>query len=292
MEQPSQSSLVKSVRLPAHSCNSHCHIVGPFDRFPLVERQKNPPSEATKEDLFRLHDDLGIQRTVIVESVVHGFNHDIAIDAIKQRPADTLAVALVEPDIDPKELLALTKMGFRGARFHLVKHMRECVDFDVIREFAQKAADANWHIQLHLHGDELLECAREIPKLPVPVVIDHMAYPNAALGVKQPEFQCLMDIMEALNIWVKVSGCDRATRAGPPYYDVVPFAAALVERYPDRVLWGTDWPHLQITPPSDDYILVDFMSRIAPSEESRIKLLVDNPDRLYGFNALAKGISI
>ena len=291
MEQLSQSSTFRSVKLPALSCNSHCHIIGPFARFPLVVGHINPPPEAPKEELFTLHDDLGIQRTVIVESVVHGFNHDIAIDAISIRPTDTLAVALVKPEIDLNQLLALTKKGFRGARFHLVKQMRECVEFRVIREFSKKAADADWHIQLHLHGDELIEFAHEIPKLPVQVIIDHMAYPNAALGVNQPEFQCLMDLMEAPNVWVKVSGCDRATRAGPPYDDVVPFGAALVERYPDRVLWGTDWPHLQITPPSDDYILVDFIAKIAPSEESRIKLLVDNPDRLYGFKALANGAS-
>jgi 2-pyrone-4,6-dicarboxylate lactonase len=271
------------LKLPPDACDAHVHVFGPRARFPFADGRTYTPSDATKEMLFALHARLGIEHCVIVQPNCHGFDNSVTEDAIAATGQAYKGVALVPTSVSNTEMKRLSAAGLCGARFHYMKHLAEGAPIDEAIALGKRLADIGWHLQIHMEADLIAELAPAILRSAVPVVIDHMGRIDASLGLDQPAFTALLRFMGNKNIWMKVSGADRASRQGPPYGDAVPFARKLVAEFGDRVVWGTDWPHPNHTHKPDDGMLVDILTEIAPSEAARQALLVDNPQRFYRF---------
>jgi 2-pyrone-4,6-dicarboxylate lactonase len=273
--------------LPRGACDAHFHVVGPGARFPFAPGRKTIPADAPKEALFALHDFLGIERGVIVNTAMHGADNAVTLDALAARPGRYCAEALVPLDITDFELKRLGAAGFCGARFHYMNHLAHSAPIDDVIAFGKRLADIGWHLQIHMEPELIGDYAAAIRRSATPVIIDHMGRIDASLGLEQPAFQNLLRLLEDENIWVKVSGCDRASQAGPPYADAAPFARKLVAEFGDRAVWGTDWPHPNHQPPiPDDGELVDLLAEIAPTPQALQALMVDNPQRFYHFPPL------
>ena len=272
------------LKLPKGACDSHFHVFGPQARFPYAdERSYTPPADAPKEKLFALHQHLGIERGVVVQSAVHALDNSASADLIAARPQAYRGIALVRSDIDEGELQRLNRQGFCGARFHFMKHLASGATIDEIMALAKRLAAVGWHLQIHMESSVIGDMAGALARSPVPIVVDHMGRIDASLGLEQRGFLDLLALMKNKHVWVKVSGSERASRQGSPWRDAVPFARKLVAEHGDRALWGTDWPHPNLKEVPDDGVLVDLLAEIAPSEAQRKALLVDNPQRLYGF---------
>ncbi len=279
MAEPSKPKLT----LPRGACDAHVHVFGPRARFPFADGRSYTPSDATKEMLFALHALLGIEHCVIVQPNCHGPDNRVTEDAIAASGQSYKGVALVRTDVSNAELKRLAAAGLTGARFHYMGHLAKGPPIDEVIAFAKRLADIGWHLQIHGEANILADMAPTLKRSPVPVMIDHIGRVDASLGLDQPAFRALLALMQDKNVWIKVSGCDRATRQGPPYADSMPFARKLVAEFGDRVVWGTDWPHPNHTHKPDDGQLVDLIAEIAPSEAARQALLVDNPQRFYNF---------
>lgn len=273
--------------LPPLSCNAHCHVFGPEGRFPYAPDSKPPLADAPKEALFALNDRLGLARCVIVQSKVHGYDNSATEDAILARPDTYRGVALLRADIPDAELRRLDAAGFRAVRFNYMPHLGEGEPLENVLTLARRIAPLGWHLQIH--GDPagvLLDVAPRLLEGPVPVVIDHIGRIDARLGPDHPHFIALRRVMSKPNCWVKVSGIDRITAAGPPYADAIPFARVLVTEFPDRVVWGNDWPHPNHQGPiPDDQALTRHIHEIASDPAALQAMMVDNPARLYRFGA-------
>jgi 2-pyrone-4,6-dicarboxylate lactonase len=268
--------------LPSGSCDAHCHVFGPAARFPFSPTRKYEPEDSPKETLTALHHRLGVDRAVIVQASAHGTDNRAMLDALAWRPDAYRGVAIIDRDIEDRSLQQMQQAGVRGIRFNFVKSLGGYPDPDEFRASVDRAAHLGWHVVLHLKGDDLLALHDEIARLPVPFVIDHMGRVDAALGVEQPAFAALLALVRRDNAWVKLSGAERMTVA--PYDDAMPFARALLEAAPDRVLWGTDFPHPNLADPVSEEALVQLIPRFAFTAEDRERLLVTNPATLYGFS--------
>ena len=272
------------LRLPERACDTHFHVFGPRNRFPFAEdRSYTPAGDAPKETLFKLHRHLGIERGVVVQSAAHGMDNAAAADLIAAGKGNYLGVALVPTDIDREALFELDEQGFRGARFHYMSHLGAGSSIEDVIAFAETLGDLGWHLQIHLDSRRIEELAPALKRSPVPVVIDHMGRIDASLGLEQKPFQQLLRLMDDRRFWVKVSGCERASKQRAPWSDAIPFARKLVAEFGDRTLWGTDWPHPNLNEVPDDGLMVDLIAEIAPGEAERQALLADNPERFYGF---------
>ncbi len=270
--------------LPARACDSHCHVFGPARVFPFAENSPFRPADAPKEKLFALHALLGIERCVIVQSTCHGYDNSVVADALAAKNGTYLGVALVPTDVPDAELRRLHAQGFRGARFNFMKHLGGGARIDDVVLLGNRLADLGWHLQVHFASALIHELAPALRRSAVPVVIDHMGRVDAALGLDQPDFRQLLELMEDDRFWVKVSGSERSSHLKAPYPDAVPFAKKLVAEFGERTLWGTDWPHPNLAGDiPDDGLLVDLLAEIASGEAQRRALLVDNPQRLYRF---------
>jgi 2-pyrone-4,6-dicarboxylate lactonase len=219
----------------------------------------------------------------VVQSAAHGMDNSAAADLIASGKGNYLGVALVPTDIDRDALFRLDEQGFRGARFHYMPHLGAASPIEEVLEFAETLSDLGWHLQIHLDSKLIEPLAPALKRSPVPVVIDHMARIDASLGLEQKPFQELLRLMQDRKFWVKVSGCERASRQGAPWKDAIPFAQKLVAEFGERTLWGSDWPHPNLEEVPDDGLLVELIGEIAPTEAQREALLVDNPQRFYGF---------
>ncbi|MEI4470120.1 amidohydrolase family protein [Frigidibacter sp. MR17.24] len=282
------SPRMTAVTLPRGATDCHCHVFGPQAVFPYAASSGFKPADAPKEALFALHDRMGIERCVIVQSGCHGFDNSVVADAIAARPGRYLGIALAPPDIATEALRRLDAQGFRGLRFNYMSHLAPGADGAALRALAPRLADLGWHLQLHMEAGLIEAMTPDLVDLPVPVVIDHIGRIDASQGRDQPEFEALLRLLDHDHLWCKVSGSERASRAEPPYDDAVPFAREVVERHPDRVVWGTDWPHPNYrAAPPDDGDLFDLLPRIAPGPGQLQALMVDNPARLYGFKETA-----
>lgn len=270
------------LRLPAGACDAHCHVFGPAARFPFAPERTYTPVDAPKEALFVLHKKLGIERSVLVQASCHGTDNSAMLDMMAASGGRYRGIAMVPRDVPEAELTRLHEAGVRGVRFNFVTHLGQDADVDRVRTVVEKIAPMGWHAVVHFDADRLETLAPIFASLDLPLVIDHMGRVDASKGLEQPAFRMLLDLLEDDKFWVKVCGSERITRQGPPYDDAVPFARMLVERFPDRTLWGTDWPHPNIKKDMpDDGALVDLLSRIAPDEAALRRLVVDNPTRLY-----------
>jgi 2-pyrone-4,6-dicarboxylate lactonase len=277
--------------LPAGSVDAHCHVFGPAAEFPFAPQRKYTPCDASKAQLFALRDHLGFARNVIVQATCHGADNRALADACRASDGRARGVATVRRDIGDAELQSLHDAGVRGVRFNFVRRLVDFTPRDELVEIAARIAPLGWHVVVYFEAQDLPELWDFFTALPTTVVVDHMGRPDVGLPVDGPQFERFMALMrEHSNIWTKVSCPERLSHSGPPalngeqaaYRDVVPFARRLIEAYPDRVLWGTDWPHPNLKDHMpDDGLLVDFIPHIAVTAELQRKLLVDNPMRLY-----------
>ena len=271
-------------RVPAGAVDAHCHVFGPAAQFPYAPERKYTPCDASKDQLFALRDFLGFERNVIVQATCHGTDNRALVDALQHSGGRARGVATVSRDVTEAELRAMHEAGVRGTRFNFVRRLVDFTPREVLSEIAHRIAPLGWHVVIYFEAQDLPELWDFFTALPTTVVVDHMGRPDVSKPVDGPEFALFMRMLaEHPNIWSKVSCPERLSKSGPPRYDdVVPFARRIVETFPDRVLWGTDWPHPNMkSHMPDDGLLVDYVQRIASTPELQRKLLVDNPMRLY-----------
>lgn len=277
--------------LPPGSVDAHCHVFGPGAQFPYAPERKYTPCDASKEQLFALRDHLGFARNVIVQATCHGADNSAMVDAVRASQGRARGVATVRPGVSDDELRRLDEAGVRGVRFNFVKRLVDVLPMDGLKQVADQIAPLGWHIVIYFEAQDLPELADFFLGLPVPLVVDHMGRPDVTQDVDGLEFAGFLDLLRAKDdIWCKVTCPERLSASGPPaldgqraaYRDVVPFARRVVQEFPDRVLWGTDWPHPNLTDHMpDDGLLVDWIPSIAPTPAEQRALLVDNPMRLY-----------
>jgi len=268
---------------PPGAVDAHCHVFGPADKFPYAPKRKYTPCDAPKEKLFALRDFLGFERNVIVQAACHGQDNAALVDALKNSGDLARGVAVVAPNISDKELQDMHDAGVRAVRFNFLKRLVDHTPKAVFLEIANRVAKLGWHIVVYFEAADFEELIPFLKQLPGIVVIDHMGRPDVGKGVDHQDFQRFVTFMaENDTIWTKVTCPERLSLTGPDYSDVIPFGKLLVEKFPDRVLWGTDWPHPNMKSHiPDDGMLVDIIPRIAPDAKLQQTLLVDNPMRLY-----------
>lgn len=277
--------------LPQGAVDAHCHVFGPGDVFPYAPERKYTPCDAGKEKLFALRDLLGFERNVIVQATCHGADNRALVDALQAAGNKARGVATVKADVSEEELQRLHAAGVRGVRFNFVKRLVDTAPVEALRTIAEKIAPLGWHIVIYFEAKDLAEYYDFFTSLPTTVVVDHMGRPDVSQPAHGGDFELFVKLMrENENFWSKLSCPERLSNTGPraldgeqnAYTDVVPFARRLMQEFPDRVLFGTDWPHPNLKDHMpDDGLLVDWVAQIAPTEAERQKLLVDNPMRLY-----------
>ena len=285
--------------VPPGSVDAHCHVFGPGERFPYAAERKYTPCDASRDQLFALRDHLGFARNVVVQATCHGTDNRAMVDALKHSGGLARGIATVKRTVTDHELHYMHECGVRGVRFNFVRRLVDFTPRDELLEIATRIAPLGWHVVIYFEAVDLPELWDFFTALPTTVVVDHMGRPDVRQPVDGPEFELFVRLMlEHGNVWSKVICPERLSVSGPPalpgqvsgeqaadrppYRDVVPFARRIVEAFPDRVLWGTDWPHPNLKEHMpDDGLLVDFIPHIATTPELQKKLLVDNPMRLY-----------
>lgn len=278
---PDPSPITPSVKLPAGACDSHCHIFGPGDEFPYHPNRSYTPPDAGKEKLKALHDHLGIDRAVIVHASCHGPYMDATLDAIASSGDKYRGTSIVESSITDAELRRLHEGGIRAARFNFVKHLESVPTPEELTRMADRVKEMGWHLVVHLDAVDITELSPLLLGLSVPFVIDHMARVKASEGLGQVPFKTLLELMQHESAWVKICGGERVSSSEPPFHDAIPFAQALIAAAPDRVLWGTDWPHPNVRIMPNDGELVNLFGEYTSDPAVQKKILIDNPDRLY-----------
>jgi 2-pyrone-4,6-dicarboxylate lactonase len=267
---------------PPGAVDAHCHVFGPTAQFPFSAKAKYLPEDAGPDQLFALRDHLGFARNVIVQASCHGTDNAATLDAIAKSGGMARGVAVVDPAISDAEFQALHDGGIRGVRFNFLKRLVDHAPKDQFLEVASRLP-AGWHVVIYFEADILEEMRAFIDAVPVPVVIDHMGRPDVSQGFDGPDMKAFRTLLDSRpDIWFKATCPDRLDAGGDPWRDFAATVRPLVEAYPDRALWGTDWPHPNMeTNIPDDGHLVDMIPQIAVTKALQQKLLVDNPVRLY-----------
>lgn len=270
-------------RPPPLACDAHCHVFGPATKFPYAPNAAYVPADAPFESLQKLHAVLGLQRAVIVHASCHGPDMRVTLDAIARSGGRYRGTAIIDETYGDKEFKRMHDGGIRGVRFNFVKHLGGRPDMDFFKRTVERVKAMDWHLVLHLDANDLIDFKDLFMKLPVPMVIDHMGRVKASDGLDQPPFKLLLEFMKNENCWVKVCGAERVSSKGPPFTDAIPFAQALIRAAPERVLWGTDWPHPNVKWMPNDGDLMDLFATMVPEPSMQARILVDNPARLYDF---------
>ncbi|MGW3653472.1 amidohydrolase family protein [Streptomyces sp. NPDC000878] len=283
---PHPAPRTPDLRLPPDSCDAHCHIFGPADVFPYAPERTFTPYDAPKEQLHALHRHLGLTRAVVVQSSCHGYDHRVLLDALAAGAGRLRGVALVGERTSRAEVEELHRAGVRAFRLNFLPHLRTPPTRAEIDAILERVEGLGWAAQLHVRGEEIAVLESLVRTLPGRVVVDHIGRVDLAAGRDGPALRSLRALLDTGQVWVKVSGVDRVSRQGPPYADAVDLAASLVAHAPERVVWGTDYPHVNIVGDApDDGLLVDLVERIAPDPAHLRRLMVDNPAELYDFPA-------
>ena len=276
--------------LPVGAVDAHCHVFGPSAEFPFAPERKYTPCDASKDQLFALRDQLGISRNVIVQATCHGADNTAMVDAVQAAGDRARGIATVRPDVTDTELHRLDAAGVRGVRFNFVKRLVDASPTEDLATIAKKIAPLGWHVVIYFEAADLADLQDFFTALPVPLVVDHMGRPDVTQSVDGPEFDRFLRFVDRGDVWVKVSCPERLSVTGPKalngeqhaYTDVVPYARRMIEEFPEAVLWGTDWPHPNLTDHMpDDGLLVDYLPQIAVTPQQQQQLLVTNPMRLY-----------
>ena len=270
--------------LPPGAVDAHCHIFGPGDVFPYAAERRYTPCDAPKEKLWAVRDYLGLERNVIVQATCHGTDNRALLDALNNSAGRARGVASVQKTVTDETLQSLHDTGVRGVRFNFVTRLVDTLPHETLAEIAERISPLGWHTVIYFESPELAQLYNFFSSLPGIVVVDHMGRPDVNMPVDGAEFELYLKLLtDNDNFYSKVSCLERISNLGPPEYsDVLPFAKAVIEAFPDRVLWGTDWPHPNMkTHMPDDGKLVDIIPLIAPTSALQQKLLVDNPMNLY-----------
>ncbi|MEU1159393.1 amidohydrolase family protein [Streptomyces sp. NPDC005921] len=282
---PHPAPRAPKLRLPPGSCDAHCHIFGPAGRFPYAPERTFTPLDAPKEQLRALHAHLGLTRAVVVQSSCHGHDHRVLLDALAAGGGRVRGVALIGETTSRAEVEELHRAGVRAFRLNFLPHLRSRPTNAEIDAVLERVDGLGWAAQLHVRGDDLPGLTDVVRALPGRVVIDHMGRVDLTAGRDTPATRTLRTLLDTGDVWVKVSGVDRLSPQGPPFTDAVTLAASLVAHAPERVVWGTDYPHVNITgDPPDDGLLVDLLEHIAPEPALLQRLLVTNPAELFDFD--------
>jgi 2-pyrone-4,6-dicarboxylate lactonase len=277
---------------PANSCDTHFHVFGPPEQFPFLSTHEYTPPAAPLEHYRKMIDIIGIERAVVVQPSVHGLDNSATLDAIKNSGGKFRGVGRIDDQTPKNELKRLHEGGIRGVRFNLLDRPRGNVKLDVLDRCVEYVAGLGWSVDLHIDMKNLIAQEQRIRKMATPVVIDHIARVKPNEGLSQPGFQLLVELAKLEHVWIKVSGADKIcntrvhTYFGLPFVEVIPYARAVIAAAPERVLWGTDWPHSNNFAPGhtpNDGDLIDLLAEFAPDEATRRRILVDNPAALYGF---------
>jgi 2-pyrone-4,6-dicarboxylate lactonase len=278
-------------RVPAGAVDAHCHVFGPGAEFPYAPERKYTPCDAGKAVLFALRDHLGFSRNVVVQATCHGADNRAMVDACLSSGGKARGIATVRRDVTDTELNRLNQADVRGVRFNFVKRLVDFTPKEELMEIAGRVAKLGWHVVIYFEAVDLPELWDFFTAIPTTVVVDHMGRPDVTKPIDGPEFSLFLKFMrEHQNVWSNVSRPERLSHSGPlalnceqnAYRDVVPFAKRVVDEFPDRVLWGTDWPHPNLKDHMpDDGLLVDFIPHIATTPELQRKLLLENAMRLY-----------
>jgi predicted TIM-barrel fold metal-dependent hydrolase len=269
-------------KLLAGATDAHCHVFGPGARFPYAPNRRYTPEDAPKEMLRALHDHLGISRAVIVQASCHGTDNAAMMDCLASDTKRYRGVAIVDDSFSDADFDRLHAGGVRGVRFNFVKHLGGTPDMAVFHRVMDRVKDRGWHVVLHVDAPSIIPLSDMIKKLPLTFVIDHMGRVPGKDGVDQPPLKALLELAKLPNGWVKVCGSERISF--PPYAEAVPIARAILAVAPERVLWGTDFPHPNATHEADEADLVDLVPQFTSDAVAQRRLLVDNPARLYGFD--------
>lgn len=275
------------ITLPKGAIDTHVHVFEPS--YPLSPgRGYNPPT-STLQDLKHLHATLGIERVVFTQPSVYGIDNAAILDAMgalnRETPNRARAVIAVDLNIKEDDISKLDQAGVRGVRLNTDNKGGMPVAFSDIPELSARIGAFGWHLEFLFPGKDIVQLMPVFESLTIPMCIAHFAYQPATAGVKAPGFQALLELLQRGNTWVKISGANRVSRGDlPPYDDVKPMARALIAENPERILWGTDWPHPNkyVANPNDGD-LVDAFGEWVPDEAMRRKILVDNPAAFYRF---------
>jgi len=270
-------------QVPAGAIDCHVHLFGPASRWPFHPGSRYSSADALPETQIAMQDTLGLAGAVVVSGGGYGQDTRHLEEVLTRFPQRFRGVALLPDDVSREHVARLDRLGVRGARFVSAGHRGALPRLS--RRVAELIADFGWHVQFYPAGDDLLAHAQELLDLPTPVVLDHFAAIPAAAGVTQPAFDCLQRMLDSGRVWVKLSGPMRCSAADLPYAEVTPMAQALVAQHPERLLWGTDWPHVNMVGRAmpNDGDLLDLLPDWAPRPEDRQRILVDNPKLVYGF---------
>ena len=272
--------------LPPLSCDTHAHVCGPEVVYPYWSGRVYTPPDAFPSEYRHLLETLGVERAVLVQPSVYGADNKAMLDALAADPEHLRAVAVVEPEVSTVELERLHGLGVRGVRCNIVdiKEGKGQLPVAMLNALAAKVKPFGWHIEFLMHVDEFPDLDRLLDKFPVDVAFGHLGYMKTALGLEAPGYKALLRLLKAGRAWVKLTGPYRNSGGALPYTDVTPFAQALVDAAPDRILWGTDWPHVMVKGAMpNDGDLCDLLANWVPDEANRKRVLVDNPAKLYGF---------
>jgi 2-pyrone-4,6-dicarboxylate lactonase len=277
---------------PVNSCDTHFHVFGPPEKFPFLSTHEYTPPAAPLEHYIKMIQVIGIERAVVVQPSVHGLDNSATLDAIKSSNGKFRAVGRIDDQTPKSELRRLHESGIRSIRFNLLDRPRGNVRLDVLDRCIENVAQLGWSVDLHIDMTNLIAQEKRIRSMPTPVVIDHIARVRPSDGLNQPGFQLLLELLKLKHVWVKVSGADKICTTkvysyfGLPFIEVIPYARAVIAAAPDRIVWGSDWPHSNNFSPGhtpNDGDLIDLLAAFAPDETTRKTILVDNPAALYGF---------
>lgn len=280
---PDNNTRIPLYQAPPKSCDAHCHVFGPHEVFPYSDKASYWPPDADKYALKRLHDKLGIERAVLVQASCHGTDNRAMLDAIKSSNGAYRGVCIANDSFSENDFQDLHDGGVRGVRFNFVKHLGGAPNLDNMKTVLQSVKPLGWHLVIHVNAEDVISYAEFFDALDLEIVVDHMGRVPTTEGVGQQAYKILLDRMHRDNWWMKVCGSERISM-GPPFYDAVPFAQGFIEIAPDRILWGTDYPHPNIKKHMpNDADLLDLVPLIARDPAIQKKIMVDNPARLYGF---------
>ena len=283
---PDPNTLTPAFKAPPGSCDTHCHIFGPAARYPYSPKRSYTPPDSGLEAFAALHAKIGIERAVIVNASLYGNDNRVVLDAIAASKGRYRGIANVDDATSDAELRALNQGGIRGCRFNFVKHLGGFPDMAVFDRTVARIAKLGWHLDLHFDAIDLPQFYPLLDRLPVPYIIDHMGRVEAKDGLEQKPFQILLDLLRRdERCYVKISGAERVSSLGAPFHDAAPVASRLIATAPERVLWGTDWPHPNVKSMPNDGALVDLIPLYTSDASLQRKLLVENPMRLYQFES-------
>lgn len=272
----------RRIKVPAGAVDTHAHVIGLPPDYPLDPRRSYTPVPAPARQYLAMLDAAGMTYGVLVQVSVHGTDNRLMLETLKMRPDRLRGICVIDDGVTDRELEEMARAGVVGCRFNVL--FGGGVGFDILEAIARRIAGLNWHVQILLDARELPQLAPRLSRLPVPVVIDHMGHMPTSVGISHPGFQTLLSLVKNGDCWVKLSGAYRQSIDGAPYADTTPFARALIDARPDRLVWGSDWPHVALKEPMPNVgDLLDLLGDWANDIETRNRILVQNPHRLYGF---------